>query len=57
MNGKKRQVEDVISAALNDVAKPVNPRHVHVFRKEYRKCMINGCSARKTNRADLENRA
>lgn len=55
MKGKrKRKVEDVISPALNDVERPVNPRHVHVFRKEYRTCLINGCRVTPSFRAEDE---
>lgn len=39
----KREVKDIVSPLLNDVTQPVNPRHVHVFRKEYRTCLIGKC--------------
>lgn len=37
-----RKMEDVVSPLLNDVS-PV-ARHIHVWRKEYRTCMIKGCN-------------
>ena len=41
---EERKVEDIVSAMLNDVEQPVNPRHVHVFRKEYKTCLIGKCN-------------
>lgn len=59
MNGKRtlkdyeREVKDVISDLLNDVSKPViKSRHVHVFRKEYRTCLIRGCYSTPSGRAE-----
>lgn len=41
-----RDVEDVVSEALNELPMPIlKMRHVHVFRKEYPKCLIRGCEA------------
>lgn len=40
----KRDIEDVVSSMLNDSSHPV-ARHVHVFRKEYPKCLLKGCGA------------
>jgi hypothetical protein len=46
--GIKRDVEDVISEALCELpVARIGPRHVHVFRKEYPKCLIKGCNAKK----------
>lgn len=39
-----RTVEDVVSSMLNASEHPI-ARHVHVFRKEYPKCMLKGCGA------------
>lgn len=52
MSKRKKKVEDVVSPALNDVERPVNPRHVHVFRKEYRTCLIRGCYSTPSGRAE-----
>ncbi|MFE1145209.1 hypothetical protein [Streptomyces rochei] len=47
-----RSIEDIVSEALNElpVAK-LGPRHVHVFRKEYDKCLLKGCDAKKSHKA------
>lgn len=52
MSDKGRPVKDIVSAMLNDIKKPVNPRHVHVFRKEYKKCLIKYCEATPSGRAE-----
>lgn len=52
MSDKGRPVKDIVSAMLNDVTKPINPRHVHVFRKEYKTCMIKGCLMTPSGRAE-----
>ena len=46
----KRNVIDVVSDMLNDIATtttiPVaKTRHLHVFRKDYERCMLKGCDA------------
>lgn len=38
----KKPVEDVVSNMLNESPTSV-AKHLHVFRKEYRSCMIKGC--------------
>lgn len=44
----KRDIEDVVSELLSSpVAKNLGPRHIHVWRKEYPKCMLKGCGAKK----------
>lgn len=40
----KREIEDVVSSMLNASEHPI-ARHVHVFRKEYPKCLLKGCGA------------
>lgn len=40
----KRDIEDVVSSMLNATPAPV-AKHVHVFRKEYPKCLLKGCGA------------
>lgn len=40
----KKELEDVVSSMLNASEHPI-ARHVHVFRKEYPKCMLKGCGA------------
>lgn len=40
----KRDLEDVVSSMLNATPAPV-AKHVHVFRKEYPKCLLKGCGA------------
>lgn len=43
---ESKPIEDVVSDMLNDADSPV-AKHVHVWRKEYRYCMIKGCGSRK----------
>jgi hypothetical protein len=38
----KKPIEDVVSDKLNASSEPV-VKHLHVWRKEYRTCMIKGC--------------
>lgn len=44
----KRDIEDVVSDMLNESPAPV-ARHVHVFRKEYARCLLKGCTALRTH--------
>lgn len=50
----ERDVKDVVSNLLNDTDKPVTikTRHVHIFRKEYKTCLIKGCYMTPSGRAE-----
>lgn len=39
-------IEDVVSDMLNSSPTPV-AKHVHVFRKEYDRCLLKGCGSLK----------
>jgi hypothetical protein len=52
-----KRIDDIISEMLNDPKSPIKPRHVHVFRKEYDKCLIRGCDAPKNPSTHFESSA
>jgi len=50
LRARSREIEDIISEALCEIpVADLKTRHVHVFRKEYEKCLIKGCGASRTH--------
>lgn len=45
----KRNIEDVVSEMLSSGPPVAGLSHIHVFRKEYPKCMLKGCRATNKN--------
>jgi hypothetical protein len=55
MSVSKKPITDIVSGLLS--SSNAKPRHVHVFRKEYDKCLIRGCDAPKNPSTHFESSA